>query len=182
MFEVTCGLGAATGGARRHLGQGLFEDGLDHYGIAMRDPKGNEFDINLRSLARRSRRAVRMRYPPDWAAAPMSRVIVLMAPNCHSARGGSMVLDEATLVAVTSAPPPECGRCQRAERRFRRGIPRSSFDELLAAVDVEGRAGDRGVRHKVDGQCGDVGRADDAADRQRGTELRSALVDLVAEQ
>ena len=42
----------------------LFEDGLDHYGIAMRDPEGNEFDINLRSLARRSRRAVRMRYPP----------------------------------------------------------------------------------------------------------------------
>ena len=93
-----------------------------------------------------------------------------------------MVLDEATLVAVTSAPPPECGRCQRAERRFRRGIPRSSFDELLAAVDVEGRAGDRGVRHEVDGQRGDVGRADDAADRQRGTELLAALVDPVAEQ
>ncbi|MFY9774809.1 MAG: hypothetical protein WAK28_09595 [Trebonia sp.] len=37
----------------------LFEDGLDHYGIAMRDPEGNEFDINLRSLARRSRRTVR---------------------------------------------------------------------------------------------------------------------------
>ena len=87
-----------------------------------------------------------------------------------------MVLDEATLVAVTSAPPPECGRCQRAERRFRRGIPRSSFDELLAAVDVEGRAGDRGVRHEVDGQCGDVGRADDAADR-RGPELLAALAD-----
>ena len=36
------------------LVRGLFEDGLDHYGIAMRDPEGNEFDINLRSLARRS--------------------------------------------------------------------------------------------------------------------------------
>ena len=93
-----------------------------------------------------------------------------------------MVLGEATLVAVTSAPSPECGRCQRAERRFRRGIRRSSFEELLAAVDVEGRAGDRGVRHEVDGQGGDVGRADDPADRQRGTELRSAFVDPVAEQ
>ena len=49
------------------LVRGLFEDGLDHYGIAMRDPEGNEFDINLRSLARRSRRAVRMRYPPHCA-------------------------------------------------------------------------------------------------------------------
>ena len=67
-----------------------------------------------------------------------------MAPNCHSARGVSMVLGEATLVTVTSAPPSECCRCQRAERRFRRGIPRSSFEELLAAVDVEGGAGDSG--------------------------------------
>jgi len=24
----------------------LFTEGLDHYGIAMRDPEGNEFDIN----------------------------------------------------------------------------------------------------------------------------------------
>jgi len=53
---------------------------------------------------------------------------------------------------------------------------------LLAAVDVEGRAGDRGVRHEVDGQCGDVGRADDAADRQRGPELLAALADPVAVQ
>jgi len=22
------------------------EDGVDHYGVAMRDPEGNEFDIN----------------------------------------------------------------------------------------------------------------------------------------
>ena len=29
------------------LVRALFEDGLDHYGIAMRDPEGNEFDINL---------------------------------------------------------------------------------------------------------------------------------------
>jgi hypothetical protein len=51
------------------LVRALFKDGLDHYGIAMRDPEGNEFDINLRSLARRSRRAVRMRYPPIWREA-----------------------------------------------------------------------------------------------------------------
>jgi Glyoxalase-like domain len=24
----------------------LSEEGLDHYGVAMRDPEGNEFDIN----------------------------------------------------------------------------------------------------------------------------------------
>jgi hypothetical protein len=24
----------------------LYQDGVDHYGIAMRDPEGNEFDIN----------------------------------------------------------------------------------------------------------------------------------------
>ena len=24
----------------------LCQDGLDHYGVAMRDPEGNEFDIN----------------------------------------------------------------------------------------------------------------------------------------
>jgi hypothetical protein len=23
-----------------------FEEGIDHYGVAMRDPEGNEFDIN----------------------------------------------------------------------------------------------------------------------------------------
>src|SRR5215472_8901041 len=61
-------------------------------------------------------------------------------------------------------------------------MPRLSVDELLAAVDVEGRAGHRGVGHEVDGQCGDVGRADDAADRQRGAELLAVLVDLVAGQ
>jgi hypothetical protein len=24
----------------------LYEEGLDHYGVAMTDPEGNEFDIN----------------------------------------------------------------------------------------------------------------------------------------
>ena len=91
-----------------------------------------------------------------------------------------VVLDEATLVAVT--PTLTAVAAGELNVAFVAVPSRSSFDELLAAVDVEGRAGDRGVRHEVDGQCGDVGRADDAADRQRGTELLAALVDLVAEQ
>ena len=57
------------------LVRALFEDGLDHYGIAMRDPEGNEFDINLRSLARRSRRGVRMRYPPYCANRPIAGLV-----------------------------------------------------------------------------------------------------------
>jgi hypothetical protein len=58
----------------------------------------------------------------------------------------------------------------------------SSFDELLTAVDVEGCAGDRGVGHEVDRQCGNIGRADDPSDRQRGTELLAARVQLVTEK
>ena len=57
----------------------------------------------------------------------------------------------------------------------------SGFDELLPAVDVEGRAGDRGIRHEVDGQGGDVGRADDTTNRQCGTELFAAGIQMVAE-
>ena len=33
------GLGATVTGS-------LTEEGLDHYGVAMKDPEGNEFDIN----------------------------------------------------------------------------------------------------------------------------------------
>ena len=55
-------------------------------------------------------------------------------------------------------------------------------DQLLAAVDVEGRPGQRGVGHEVDGERGDVGGADDAADRQRVAQLLAARVELVAEQ
>ena len=57
----------------------------------------------------------------------------------------------------------------------------SPLDELLAAVDVEGRAGDRRIRHEVDGQSGDVSRADHASDRQRRAELLAARFQLVAE-
>src|SRR5579862_1286619 len=104
------------------------------------------------------------------AKAPCTSTIVGLASACWD--GWSVVVTGNLLW---------CG-CRRVNIALGRGTPRSSFDELLAAVDVEGRTGDRGVRHEVDGQRGDVGRADDAADRQRGAELRSALVDLVAEQ
>jgi Glyoxalase-like domain len=48
----------------------LYEDGVDHYGVAMRDPEGNEFDINLGRLARRpSRRPNTARASPSLARA-----------------------------------------------------------------------------------------------------------------
>src|SRR5215470_2715517 len=66
------------------------------------------------------------------------------------------------------------------EMRFRSPAD-SPLDELLTAVDVEGRTRDRRVRHEMDGQCGDVGRADDAPDRQRLAELLAAFLQLIAE-
>jgi predicted kinase len=42
---------------------------------------------------------------PIWSAVPVRRVTVLTAPNCRSARRAEVVLDEAILVAVTSATP-----------------------------------------------------------------------------
>ena len=62
------------------------------------------------------------------------------------------------------------------------GAFRSKWDQLLAAVDVVGRAGERGVGHDVDGERGDVGRADDAPDRQRRAELLASGVQVVAEE
>ncbi len=41
-----------------------------------------------------------------------------------------------------------------------------AVEQLLAAVDVEGGAGEGRVRHEVDGERGDVRGPDDAADRQ----------------
>src|ERR1700676_425130 len=55
------------------------------------------------------------------------------------------------------------------------------LDQLLASVDVERRARDRRVRHQVDGQCADVGRADDASVRQRRAELLLQNVQPVAD-
>ena len=58
----------------------------------------------------------------------------------------------------------------------------SPLHELLAAVDVVRCSGDRCVRHEVDGDRGDVGRADHAPDRQRRAELLATRVQLIAEQ
>ena len=58
---------------------------------------------------------------------------------------------------------------------------RCRLDELLAAVDVVGRAGERGVAHEVHGERGDVGGSDDTADRERGAQLPAALLELLAE-
>src|SRR5262245_14061461 len=57
-----------------------------------------------------------------------------------------------------------------------------SFHELLAAVDVICRAGERGVGHDVNGEGSNVRRCDDAPDWQLRAELVPAGVELVAEE
>ena len=62
---------------------------------------------------------------------------------------------------VANAPS---GPRRRANRQVRVASGRSSrVDELLAAVDIVGCSGDGCVRHEMDGEGGDVGRADHAA-------------------
>jgi hypothetical protein len=56
------------------------------------------------------------------------------------------------------------------------GQPR---DELPAAIDVEGRAGDSRVRHQMERERCEVGRADHPADRQGGAKVLAALLDGV---
>ena len=58
----------------------------------------------------------------------------------------------------------------------------SRLDQLLAAVDVVRCSGDCCVRHEVDGERGDIGRADHAPDRQRLAKLLATRVQLIAEQ
>ena len=60
--------------------------------------------------------------------------------------------------------------------------PRSQLEELLAAVYVGGRAGERRVDHEVHGERSHVGGSDDAADGERGAELLAPLVESIAEQ
>ena len=55
-------------------------------------------------------------------------------------------------------------------------------DELLPAVDVVGRAREGRVDHDVYGECGDVGRSDDAPDGKRGAKLIAAVFEFIAEQ
>jgi hypothetical protein len=49
---------------------------------------------------------------------------------------------------------------------FSRDLPEFSH-QLLAPVDVEGRAGQRGIGHEVDGEGGHVRGPDDPADGER---------------
>jgi DNA-binding CsgD family transcriptional regulator len=56
------------------------------------------------------------------------------------------------------------------------------LDELLPAVDVVGRPGDRGVGHQLHGQRGDVGRTDHPPDGQRGAQLGAPRLQAGAEQ
>ena len=58
----------------------------------------------------------------------------------------------------------------------------SALDELLAAIDLERRTGDGRVRHQVDGERGDVGRADHSSDRQRRLELVASCAQPIAER
>src|SRR5215470_16885449 len=58
----------------------------------------------------------------------------------------------------------------------------SAEQQLLAAVDVVRRPRERGVDHDVYGECGNVVRLDDPADRKLRAQLLAALVELVPEQ
>ena len=84
----------------------------------------------------------------------------------------SLLVDSASSDGI--APGDHPGR-----RPGARGPRGSSLDELLATVDVEGRAGDRGVRHEVDREGGDVGRADNTPDRQGRPELVASRVEMI---
>src|SRR4051812_8874454 len=62
------------------------------------------------------------------------------------------------------------------------GSQKRRLHELLAAVDVVGRAGERAVGHQVQGQRGDVAGPDHAPDGQGRAQLFPAVVELVPEQ
>lgn len=81
--------------------------------------------------------------------------------------------------------PHPAGNAQKGAvtaRQFRSVSWGSSGDELLSAVDVVSRAGERGVGHDVNGECGDVGGTDDAADGERRAQLVPALLESISEQ
>src|SRR5207249_10626625 len=65
---------------------------------------------------------------------------------------------------LTESTRPSAHRRRLSFRSFTRS---HSWDELLAAVDVVRRAGERRVGHDVHGECRDVGRSDHAPDWQR---------------
>jgi hypothetical protein len=57
-----------------------------------------------------------------------------------------------------------------------------SRDEALSAVDVVRRARDGRVDHEVNGERGDVNRADHASDGQRRAQFLAPLVEIVTEE
>jgi hypothetical protein len=57
-----------------------------------------------------------------------------------------------------------------------------SANELLTTIDVVRRAGKCRVGHDANGERRDVGRFDNAADRQRGSQLLATGVESVAEE
>ena len=59
----------------------------------------------------------------------------------------------------------------RALRRSPARGSASPLDDLLTAVDIVCRSGDGRVCHEVNGQGGNVGRPDHAADRQSAAQL-----------
>lgn len=67
-------------------------------------------------------------------------------------------------------------------RETPRLLLRCSRDELLAAVDVVGRAGQCGVGHDVDGESSHVGWSDDSPDWERPAQLIVAGFETVAQQ
>ena len=48
MITEVCQQGCREASVIMNLGAVLAEPGLDHYGVAMKDPESNEFDINGR--------------------------------------------------------------------------------------------------------------------------------------
>ena len=94
--------------------------------------------------------------------------------------------EDQRVVALDLAEPPRdavlVGQLVVGEGGAGNDVGAHRLDQLLAAVDVVGRAGERGVAHQVHGERGDVLRPDDAPDRQRGAQLLAARVELVAEQ
>src|SRR4051794_23274419 len=80
--------------------------------------------------------------------------------------------------AVRRIPPGSTRR--RRDLKLRPG--RRDLHELLAAVDVVGRAGQGRVDHDVHRQRGDILGADDAADRDGLPEVLTTGLEVVAEQ
>src|ERR1700691_3689171 len=74
------------------------------------------------------------------------------------------------------------GRNGLRSRTLRPPARNQLVHELLTAVDVERRAGERGVGHDVDGQRGNVGGGDDAPNGECRPQLIAALLEPVAEQ